>query len=377
MAEWNYLYREAVLRMLCRAKELRARLRGRRFHCRSLAGEDPWAVFVNCDMTVSCNCQDFDGSGQLGSLREQAFEGLFAGRRAAAFRQMLAGGRLPISRCGACALLDTLPAAEAEARADKYQLPKGLGVENTVLCNLRCLNCCRGKVTEIRSRRRLSLDDATVVAETLRRLDAEFCGYYNLGEPFLSPTIGEELAIIRRLNPAIRLFTSTNGLAIDDDRKREAAMMFDEIVVSLDGTDNRMVRRYQRGGDFDRAYANLRALVEHRHRQGREKPCILWKYVVFRWNDRPAIINRALELAWEAGVDGVQFTFARTPVWGVSWRFHLSPFFRRLAPRKGRYRHVWFNEPTACEAASGPCKCEAASGPSVAYAGRVDAAAKL
>lgn len=342
MADWNYLCREAILRSLCRWKECRAQLAGRRFHCLALAGAVPDAVFVNCDMTVSCNCQDFDATGRLGDLRRQSFEEVFAGAIATEFRRSLAAGKLPISRCGACWHLRTCAPSEADALAQGWRLPKGLGVENTVVCNLRCRSCCREEVMRHRGGRvRLSLDDVTRVAETLSHLGAEYCGYYNLGEPFLSPTICEELRILRQLNPTMRLFTSTNGLALDTDAKREAALLLDEMVISLDGVDTAMVRRYQRGGDFDRAYENLRAMAAYRDARGRRRPTILWKYVLFRWNDAPATVRRAIALAEAAGVDGLQLTSSRTPLRGVSWRFHLSPFYRRLAPRQGRFRHVW------------------------------------
>jgi len=40
--------------------EWKAWLRGERFHCRALAGESEYNICINCDLTVSCSCQDYD-----------------------------------------------------------------------------------------------------------------------------------------------------------------------------------------------------------------------------------------------------------------------------------------------------------------------------
>ena len=79
-------------------------------------------------------------------------------------------------------------------------------------------------------------------------------------------------------------------------------------------------------------------------RKAATKPVIAWKYVVFRWNDRPDVIRTLLEKAQAAGVDYVQLTFARTPWYGISWRFY-SPFYRSLARREGRFRNIWLRRP--------------------------------
>jgi MoaA/NifB/PqqE/SkfB family radical SAM enzyme len=282
------------------------------------------------------------GCRWLGDLRRQPFEEIFAGATAQEFRRKLSLGRLPVDRCAVCFHLRTVPAPEAEVRRTQFRLPKGLSVENTSLCNLRCRSCCRREILESRSSgHSLSLDDVTVVGQTLARLGAEYCGYYNLGEPFFSRSIRSELEILRKYCPNIRILTSTNGLLVDCDDRREAALLLDEILFSIDGINTPMVRRYQRGGDFERSYENLKALVAYRNRRRATKPRIVWKYVVFRWNDRRADIERAIALARQAGADAIQFFFARNPAHAISLPFLFSRYFRRLGrPRGWRCRVV-------------------------------------
>lgn len=344
-ANLNYLSRRVVLSVLRRLREMHARLTGRRFYCLSLAGEVRDGIFINSDMTVSCNCQDIDGTGRIGDLRAAPFEQIFSGPVADRLRRELAGGRLPLDRCAVCFHLRLAGRQPAQRQVDPYRLPRGLSVENTVRCNLRCLSCCRPQILATRGAgKAMALADLEIVGQTLARLDAEYCGFYNLGEPFFSRTVREELEILRRHRPGMHILVSTNGLLLDSDAQREAALLVDHILFSIDGITTPMVQRYQRGGDFDRAYENLCRLVEFRNRRGRRRPRIDWKYVVFRWNDRPAYIRRAIELARQAGADSIQFVFARNPIWAISWRFLFSPFFQRLGVPDGwRTRVVWLS----------------------------------
>jgi uncharacterized Fe-S cluster-containing radical SAM superfamily protein len=345
MPELNFLYRQLVLKTLRFFYEVYAKLRGRRFRCETLAGEALFGCYVNSDMTVSCNCQDFDGAGQLGSLRHATFEQLFTGNSAMRLRRDLARGRLPLARCAACFSMKIVRPGIAENDLANFTMPKGVCVENTILCNLRCRSCCRLQVMQTRKQGHfLTLPDVDSIGRTLQRLKAVFCGYYNLGEPFFSPEIHRELEILRNHNPEMEIFVSTNGILIDNADKMAAALIADHIVFSIDGVSTETVRRYQRGGDFDKAYANMKELVSLRDSLKRKEPYIGWKYVVFRWNDKPAYIRTLLQLARQAGVDYVQLVYARTPWYGVSWRF-FSPFFRSIAKRQWRNRFVWFRKP--------------------------------
>ncbi|MBI5478553.1 MAG: radical SAM protein [Deltaproteobacteria bacterium] len=318
-------------------REAHARLTGRRFYCAALAGQSAYNICVNCDLTVSCNCQDYDGSGQIGSLEEHSLEELFAGPVARRFRRDLAAGRLPLDTCSRCPELRLVDAGQAEQHVHEYRLPhRGMMVENSVCCNLDCVSCAREGVSRIRARRTMSLDDVRRVAAVLGRLGIESISYYNLGEPFLTPRILDELQILREHNPTAVISSSSNGVLLDSDRKREAALLLDDIYFSIDGPSTDVVTRYQRGSDFDRAYANLRALRRYRDDRGQASPRITWKYVLFRWNDHPALIKEALRLAREAEVDALYLWPTFSPPQGLSLRYWLHPYYRTLG-RRGRY----------------------------------------
>ena len=87
--------------------EFRSRISGQGFVCNALQGDSEYNLSINCDMTVSCNCQD-DGSGILGSLDDNSFEEIFFGPTANSFRASLAKGKLPILTCARCSELKSI-----------------------------------------------------------------------------------------------------------------------------------------------------------------------------------------------------------------------------------------------------------------------------
>lgn len=70
--------------------EARARLRHRAFFCTALHGMSSYNISINCDMTVSCNCQDDYGEGLLGDMSRDSFEAVYWGPVANGFRAAMA-----------------------------------------------------------------------------------------------------------------------------------------------------------------------------------------------------------------------------------------------------------------------------------------------
>ena len=333
----NLLYRACVLFVMKSFRQLYAMVTRRRFDCATLRGSRG-GLYVNSDMTVSCNCQDVDGSGQLCSLNEVSFENVLGVRKAIDFREALAKGKLPIARCAVC---PDLSMVRSVGNPEHYRVPNGFAIENTSLCPLQCISCPRDKLAQIRKgKRSMTPGDIENLSQMLHNINAVECNYVNLGEPFLSKNVRQELEIIRRSNPDIKINTSTSCMVMDSDEKREAALLTDHIVVSIFGVSTEMCNKYQRGLDFERAYENMKSLIEFRNSRGSKKPYILWHYVIFRWNDHSKHIQKAIDLSEEAGVDEMVFTFSRTPAYGISWRFllSLSPF-NDVIRNQGEWRY--------------------------------------
>ncbi len=335
----------SLLRSLKRRQmEVRTRFQKRVFYCAALSGDSTYNISVNSDMTISCNCSDFDHTGLLGDLKQNSLREIFDGPAARSFRDQLASGRLPISRCARCCELRTAPREEAAKYRVEYDLPrKGIMVENTILCNLKCFSCCNQVATGQRIGKIMSLEDVRKISRMIKEHQIERLAYFKLGEPFLSPRIHEELEILRADNPSLEITVSTNGMLVDTDRKRDAAMMVDVLAFSIDGIDDATVTRYQVGCKFEKAYKNLADMVSYRNRLNRQKPVLEWKYVLFNWNDRPHMIHKAIDMARRIGVDSISFWPTLSPLRGISWRYYLGSFFNGIGQTSWKGREVFFN----------------------------------
>lgn len=324
MIHWTATASALFRRIRRRYLEIKARPQGKAFFCAALAGRSQINVCINSDLTVSCNCHDVDGSGHIGDLNRESLDEILSGPTAERFREELAQGRLPIPQCSRCCDLMTVPKQDAPRMAGERHLPRFIQVENISVCNLRCSSCPRTQIGQLRQKPAMSLDDMRHVADEIRRAGVTAVGLVNLGEPFLSKNVRRELEILRESNPELIINTSTNGMLIDTDEKREAALLLDRMQISLDGIDQRMANRYQRGIDFRRAYGNMRALVEYRDARGLHRPIITWKYLLFRWNDRKEYLRKAIEMGRDAGVDEMLFEKTVSPFYGISWRYYLG-----------------------------------------------------
>jgi MoaA/NifB/PqqE/SkfB family radical SAM enzyme len=225
-----------------------------------------------------------------------------------------------------------------------YDLPRqGIMVENTILCNLECISCCNQVATGQRVGKIMSLEEVKKISTMIKEHKITRLAYFKLGEPFLSPRLNEELAIIRADNPELEITVSTNGVLVNTDRKRDAAMMMDIVSFSIDGIDDATVTKYQVGSNFEKAYKNLADMVTYRNRLNRKKPWLEWKYVLFNWNDRPEMIHKAIEMARKIGVDSISFWPTLSPLRGISWRYYLGRFFKSIGEPSWKGREVFFD----------------------------------
>jgi pyruvate-formate lyase-activating enzyme len=313
------------------ARSASARLSGRRFYCNALNGTSDYNISVNCDMTVACNCADHDASGIIGDLATESLKEIFDGARARMFRARMARGTLPIPQCASCPEVRLVPEERARYYETHYSTPvQGIMIENTIRCNYSCRSCTRPRITATRKKKSLSLDDVRRLSDMLAEYGIQSLYYFKLGETFLSPTIAEETDIIRAANPGIEIKVETNGSVIDSQAARDAALMMNRVRISIDGPNDRVMRRYQRGGRFGTVYRNMKDLAAYRNGRGRTLPLIEWKYVVFNWNDREWMLSEAIERAREAGIDGISFWPTISPFYGFSPRYYFKRYSEKI-----------------------------------------------
>jgi hypothetical protein len=170
----------------------------------------------------------------------------------------------------------------------------------------------------------MDMEKLARMADLVQSLGLQTLFYLNLGEPFLSPNIGPELSLLRQKNPNCFIQISTNGIVLNTDAKREAALNASHICFSIAGVNEPMLKKYERLGNFQKAYDNLKALVAYRNARGLTEPVLEWKYLLFNWNDRPQAIAQSIEMAKAAGVDIISFWPTHNPFYGFSYRYALG-----------------------------------------------------
>jgi pyruvate-formate lyase-activating enzyme len=370
----NFFRSPAMHMVACMVKkwmlELYAFLSGNRFYCEALSGLSTYDLAVHSDFVLSCNHKDDCGLGTLGTCAEHDVIALYRGPVATRFRQSLAAGILPIPICARCGALRMADAKRSLDKALHYNpAPRSIMIENTSACNLRCLSCDRHSIRHSRKKSTLSLIEIESLSDTIKANNISHINFFTYGEPFASPSILHELTILRKKNPTLSILLSTNGLLVDTDEKRAAAMLVDTIIFSIHGMSEETLRRYQVGGDFARAYHNLTQLISFRNRNGYTRPSIQWKYLLFNWNDRPEMILKAIDLAEASRVDQIWFEPTRAPFWGTSLRYHFHPFFKTVGVKSWKGRVVEFEssrsdcKPTFHHSQTGPVRTFATSLP--------------
>ncbi|HCQ98018.1 MAG TPA: hypothetical protein DIU48_01270, partial [Acidobacteria bacterium] len=238
----------------------------------------PWSTLVlTCDGRVVCGCADPYVQRVLGDARTQTVGSIWAGKAVRQLRQDLNGGTSKF--CGDCPLKLPLETDEtAPTRAvDAGTLPSRLYIECTAACNISCFDACCAPETGITRTRQAGMLDfnlfVRVVEESgpaLARID-----FFNYGEAFLHKQAVEMCEYIKRRFPHIYLYTSTNGLALTEERaKRLVHSGIDEVTFSVDGATPASYAKYRQRGNFDAALRNLRVMTEEKRRAGRDLPDI-------------------------------------------------------------------------------------------------------
>ena len=287
-----------------------------------------------CDGRMVCGCADPYGKRVLGDARQASVSSIWTGATASRLRQDLNAGGSKF--CGDCPL--KLPLKKADAPPvrplDVGTLPSRLYVECTAACNISCNQACCAPETGISRTRQAGMLDfdlfTRVIDEagpTLGRVD-----FFNYGEAFLHKRAVEMCEYIKGRYPHIYLYTSTNGLALNEERARRLVHSgIDEVTFSIDGATPENYVKYRQRGDFHKALANLAAVVDEKRKAGRDVPFINWRYILFTWNDSDDEMELARKLAADIGVDRLCWEITDHPENAFSRRFVPgSPDYERI-----------------------------------------------
>jgi hypothetical protein len=292
-----------------------------------------------CDGRIVCGCADPYARRVLGDARRSSVHDVWTGPVISQLRADLNAGGSKF--CGDCPL--KLPLRKNDAAVvrslDAGTLPARMYVECTAACNISCAEACCAPETGITRTRQAGMLDFDLFTRVVDEVGASLVriDFFNYGEAFLHKRAVEMCEYIKRRFPSIYLYTSTNGLALSEERARRLVHSgIDEVTFSIDGATQDTYARYRQRGRFDTALATLRAMADEKRRSARDLPFLNWRYILFTWNDNDEEMSRARELACDIGVDRLCWELTDHPEQAYSRRFTPG------SPDLERIRHeVW------------------------------------
>jgi hypothetical protein len=277
-----------------------------------------------CDGRIVCGCADPYAKRVLGDARTSSIANIWSGDTITSLRNGLnmAGSGF----CGDCPLKLPLEASEPPPQRplEVAPLPSRLYVECTAACNISCFQACCAPETGITRTRQAGMLDFDLfkrvldeAGPTLGRVD-----FFNYGEAFLHKRAVEMCEYIKARFPHVYLYTSTNGLAFNEDTVRRLVRSgIDEVTFSIDGATPETYARYRQRGNFERAITNLRAAIAEKRRLGLDVPFLNWRYILFKWNDSDHELALARRIAADLGVDRLCWEITDHPEDSFSRRF--------------------------------------------------------
>ena len=197
-------------------------------------------------------------------------------------------------------VLSNLAHRQLFERVRTYPLKATIDISN--VCNLRCPICQVGSKTLPHPRGLMTYEMFAQVLEEIGDYLFEI-EFYRYGEPLTNRELPRMVALAREYG--IRTKISTNLLLLTPAMARglvDAGL--DILVACADGADQEVYVQYRRRGNFDKFMALLHLLLDAKREMGRDKPRVLWQFLVFKHNEHQ--IDQARRMAEDLGIEFIE-----------------------------------------------------------------------
>ena len=185
-----------------------------------------------------------------------------------------------------------------------------LQVEPSLACNLKCLCCSQPyQLIERPKPYKMPLDLFESILRSLKSenyqlREIEYCGQ---GEAMTNPQFSEFVETAREIYPSTLQRLITNGNF--DYKRANITAGIDEIMVSCDGARQESYEKYRLGGNLAKTLKFMRDIPRY---QSDRRQVVIWKYILFEFNDSDDELIEAQRLAEEINVDLLLFVFTHT-----------------------------------------------------------------
>ena len=278
------------------------------------------SLYVKANGDIPC----WDDVGESHTLRrlapktsDRAIEPLFHSPELVHIRESLRIGAVPFpGLCERCAVLGhgELPTA---SKPTSIQV---LHLEASYLCHLSCPQCIPAKLRPSLSAPPYNMSAAmlqSLMEQLLREgvTTVRTIHFEGRGDPLANPNLGELIRLSKQYFPnAIAMVTTHASYPY---KSWLTTCGLDILRASIDGAFAASYEKYRIGGNLDRALCFLRTLRNERSRF-KTPMKVIWKYILFEWNDSDEEMQHAASLATELDCD-LHFALTHSP--GRSKRF--------------------------------------------------------
>lgn len=186
--------------------------------------------------------------------------------------------------------------------------PPILMVEPTNICNLKCPMCPSGNGDMNRPQGKMDLDNFKKLMDDIGDYIYQV-QFWNQGEPFINRVFLDFVRVAKE--KGVMAMTSTNGHFIRTDETAEAIVKsgLDQIIFSMDGTNQETYEKYRVGGNYNLVLETLERLSNARKKRNSRTPLIELQFIVFKHNQQE--IDDLIALAEKFNIDRIAFKTAQ------------------------------------------------------------------
>lgn len=196
-------------------------------------------------------------------------------------------------------------------------------IDPSTVCNLHCPLCPTGMGETTRSRRLMKFEEFKRIIDEIGNYLTSVL-FTNWGEPFLNKEFFKMIEYSKKVKqiPFLSVDTNLNVDFSDQNLKKLVESGLDLMCVSMDGASQKTYEKYRRGGSFSKVVNNSKKILEKRKELGRNRPFIIWQFLVFKHNQHE--IEKAIEMARDNGVDALRISVAQVYMSEVDKPFEYS-----------------------------------------------------
>jgi len=188
-----------------------------------------------------------------------------------------------------------------------WGVPIVFAIEPTNLCNLQCVECPTGTNGLTRKKGEMEIILFYKIINELSEYIISIIFYFQ-GEPFLNKNLFE--MIKKANNKNIYTYCSTNGhFFTDENISKTLRSGLDELIISLDGTTQKIYEQYRKNGSLEKVLNGTKALVLKKKQLKLNLPYIKFQFLVVKPNENQ--IDEAKTLAKSVGVNKIIFKTAQ------------------------------------------------------------------